>query len=283
MKRWHRRDILNRFEWLFRDNYVDESADELHDDARDLEKREERICKATSRCPASNPAVAGDRWNPGFGRDGKSGEYHWLAYGLSCVPPDEVQPFVLATQLSGANSWARKNLVFGTLGALPDDTRTNLLRGMGSSLSQEAFARLLELAPFRRSTWLLVDELEESARNTYWSNVRPTWMRVADEDLSEAVESLLKAKRPRAAFNCVHIAVKELRPSLLFRLMTEIATGGEEPTGQYQLEPYYIDRAFALLDKSGEFSTEQMAGLEFPIRCLGGEMGRERAAGYPSS
>ena len=39
------RDLLNRYEWLFRDSYVDESADELHDDARDYEKREERIAK----------------------------------------------------------------------------------------------------------------------------------------------------------------------------------------------------------------------------------------------
>ena len=200
------------------------------------------------------------------------------------LPSDEVQAFILSTQLSGANvnSLARRNLVFGALGALSDDSRTSLLRGINSSLSQEAFSKLLELAPFRRSTWLLVDELDASSRNSYWSDVKPGWLRVVDEDLNEAVERLLKAERPRAAFNCVHIAFKDLRPSLLFRLMTEIATGGEEQPGQYQLEPYYIDKAFALLDKSNELSTEQMAGLEFPyIDALAGKWGASEPRGIP--
>ena len=276
-------DVLNRFEWLFRDSYVDESADELHDDARDFEKREERIAKLRAE---ALKAILHSRGIDGIldlAEMGKAAHTIGWLMASRVLPPDEVQAFILTTQ-SGANvnSLARKNLVFGAFGALSDETRTNLLRGIKSSLSQEEFAKLLELAPFRRSTWLLVDELDESSRNTYWSNVRPTWLRAVDEELNETVERLLTAKRPRAAFNCVHIAVKDLRPSLLFRLMTEVATGHEEQPGQYQLEPYSIDRAFALLDKSGEFSTEQMARLEFPyIDALAGKWGASEPRGIP--
>jgi addiction module HigA family antidote len=277
-------DLLNRYEWLFRDSYVDESADEVHDDGRDFEKHEERIAKLRADALRSILQSRGIDGILNLAEMGKAAHtIGWLMVSR-VLPSDEVTAFVLATQLSGANinSWARKNLVFGALGALSDGSRTSLLRGVSSSLSQGEFAKLLELAPFRKSTWLLVDELDESSRHSYWSTVRPTWLRVVDEDLNEAVERLLKAKRPRAAFNCVHIAFKDLRPSLLFRLMTEIATGGEEQPGQYQLEPYYIDKAFAFLDKSSEFSTEQMAGLEFPyIDALAGKWGASEPRGIP--
>jgi addiction module HigA family antidote len=277
-------DILNRYEWLFRDSYVEESADELHEDVAGFEKREERI--ATLRTDALQ-SILQQRGIDGILDLAEMGKtphtIGWLMVSR-VLASNKVKAFVLATRMPGAsvNSWARKNLVFGALGALSDDAGTNLLRGISPSLSSGEFSALLELAPFRRSTWLLVDELDESSQRSYWSAVRPNWLRPVDEDLNEAVERLLKAKRPRAAFNCVHIALKELRPSLLFRLMTEIASGGEEERGQYQLEPYYIDKAFTLLDKSGEFSTEQMAGLEFPYTdALAGKWGANEPRGIP--
>ena len=36
----------------------------------------------------------------------------------------------------------------------------------------------------------------------------------------------------------------------------------KDKPGQYQLDRYYIDQAFALLDKSAEITLEQKAGLE---------------------
>jgi hypothetical protein len=65
--------------------------------------------------------------------------------------------------------------------------------------------------------------------------------------------------------------------------MTEIASGEEEPPGHYMLEPYYIDQAFALLDKSGEFSGDEMAVLEFPfIDALARKWGASEPRGVPN-
>jgi hypothetical protein len=38
-------DLLNKHEWLFREHWVDESADELHDDEADYKAREARVAK----------------------------------------------------------------------------------------------------------------------------------------------------------------------------------------------------------------------------------------------
>jgi hypothetical protein len=139
-----------------------------------------------------------------------------------------------------------------------------ILRQLQPSTSAEALTSLLEQAPFNRSTWALVDELDCATQATYWATVSPDWLRTADADQNEAVERLLKAKRPRAAFHAVHFCLKDIRPAVLYRLLSEIANGQMEPSGHYMLEPYYIDQAFALLDKSAEFSSEEMAQLEFP-------------------
>lgn len=276
-------DVINRHEWLFRDSYVDESADELQDDANDFQKREERI---TNLRVDALTSVLKER--------GFDGIFELADRGKACVQVgwlmvsrvlsrDQVADFVVATQKGepGANSWARKNLVFGALGALADEAPAVLQR-IRPSLTPEAFVRVLQLAPFRRSTWALVDELDDFTRETYWKGVRPDWLRTADGDLNEAVERLLSAKRPRAAFHCVHIGFKDLKPAILYQLMSDIASGTEEKSGEYQLEPYYIDQAFGLLDKSGAFSSEQMAVLEFPyIDALARKWGASEPRGVP--
>jgi addiction module HigA family antidote len=277
-------DILNRHEWLFRDNHVDESADEIQDDAHDYEKREERITILRTEALRSILKERGIGGVLDLAEKGKAGNIIGWLMASRVLSADAIARFILAAQNTGTNagSLARKNLVFGALSTLSDDVLSMVLHDVQKSLSSDAFPVLLEVAPFRKSTWQLVDQLDQPHQDSYWKAVRPNWLRTADEDLNEAVERLLKAKRPRAAFNCVHIALKNLRPSLLFRLMTEIATGGEEQSGHYQLEPYYIDQAFTLLDKSGEFSTEQMAGLEFPYTdALAGKWGASTPRGIP--
>ena len=274
-------DLLNRYEWLFRDHHVELSADELQADVEDYEERERRI---TDQRTEALRVILKERGFDGIlelAEKGNAGSIiGWLMVSR-VLESEQVVKFALAGENTGENplSSARKNLLRGALGALDDDL---ILRRLKAHLSSAAFARLLELAPFRRSTWAVLDELDEASRASYWSSVSPHWLRPADGDQNEAVERLLKAKRPRAAFHAAHFCLKDLRPAVLFQLVTEIANGGDEPSGHYMLEPYYIDQAFALLDKSGEFSGEQMAVLEFPyIDALARKWGASEPRGVP--
>jgi hypothetical protein len=77
------------------------------------------------------------------------------------------------------------------------------------------------------------------------------------------ITHLLEVNRPRAAFHVVQLKPEEVEPTVLLRLMTEVATNGTEPQGHYMLQSYEIARALKALDNSAAVSDQQMAQLEF--------------------
>jgi len=80
---------------------------------------------------------------------------------------------------------------------------------------------------------------------------------------------LLEARRPRAAFQAVHFALKEVETSHLKRLLHEIGTCDFEPAGTYQLDAYYISSALNILQEGSGVTPDEMARLEFQfIRAL---------------
>ena len=121
----------------------------------------------------------------------------------------------------------------------------------------------MPLAPFARSSWTLVDKLSESAREKYWAEIAPSWIVESHEENNEAVDRLLKADRPRAAFSCAQFHPEKLDIRVLFELLSHIARGGDEEPGHYQLEHYNIEQAFKLVSASSGFNLDQKAGLEF--------------------
>jgi hypothetical protein len=159
---------------------------------------------------------------------------------------------------------SRRNLIAGVLWSIGDDEkRTGILRTAAEQLSKEELVRLLLLAPFRRNTWKMVDELDEVGQEVYWNEVVPRWLPDSDAENAEAMERLLSAQRPRAAFSLGRISLQKIESSLLFRLLTEMALSGKDQPGDYQLEQYDIERAFVHLNRTTGLTLEQKAGLEF--------------------
>ncbi len=274
-------DILSKHEWLFRQQWIEESADELNDEEADYQKRAERIDQL--RTAAMREVVAG-RGVQGvleLAEMGNApGQIGWSI--TKALPEEQIAGFIVTAMPPGTDSWTRRNLVYGVLHAVKDDGRTKILGEVKQALAQRDFAEILKFAPFHSATWALADNLDEASQKIYWADVSPNWQHQSDADLNEGVERLLSAKRPRAAFAWVHFVLGKIRPALLFRLLSEIATSKDEPSGHYRLDGYHIAEAFKMLDASGEFSTDQMAGLEFPyIEALSRERGVHGARGIP--
>jgi addiction module HigA family antidote len=273
-------DLLNKHEWLFRQAHVEESADEIED--LDFNKREERIMQLRTDALTAIMAEHGIDGILRLAELGKSAsQIGWLISRL--LSSTELADFIRAALPGDTDSGTRKNLISGALHGVQDDvTRTTLLHALNQTLAHDVFAAILVLAPFRRSTWKLVDQLPAQSQAAYWAAVVPSW-HSDDAELNEAVTRLLEVKRPRAAFVSAHFKLEKLKPALLFRLMKEIATGNEEPSGHYQLDSHYIAEAFKLLDASSEFSSEQLAGLEFPyIDALARNYGARESRGIPN-
>jgi addiction module HigA family antidote len=277
-------NLLYKHEWLFREHWVEESADELHDEDMDFSKREERITKL--RIEALRQILEA-RGLPGIFELAEMGNaassIGWLMV-KELLPEKDLPGFLLAAlpPTSNSQSWAKSNLIIGALRALHDERKpVSPLKKTKRKLSEADFVRLLLLAPFRRSTWQMVEKLDEQHRQTYWNDVTPNWIHDADDENNEAVERLLAAQRPRAAFACVHFKLEAIEPELLFRLMSEMVKEGNDQPGHYQLEQYYIAEAFALIDKSPMLTLEQKASLEFAyIDAL--SWGRREGHGIPN-
>nr|WKF56699.1 hypothetical protein HUO10_001160 [Paraburkholderia busanensis] len=282
-------DLLNKHAWLFRGGWVEESADEIEDiDKIDFHKREEHVTRL--RTDALREIVA-QRGVAGILQLAERGMATWVIGGLlanDVLPGHELVELLrltLAPILAGKEELhAHKNLVIGAVRTLADDDkREAVLKSVAAGLAAEDMVQLFVLAPFRRSTWKLVDTLSEAAQTKYWSEVTPDWIHGADAENNEAVERLLKADRPRAAFSCIRFRPGELDAQVLFRLLSAMAQGGSDRPGEYTLEHYYVEEAFKHLNCSAALTLDEKAGLEFAyIEALARPWDRQGKYGIPN-
>jgi plasmid maintenance system antidote protein VapI len=272
-------DLLNKHGWLFKETWVDASADEIEEENVDHDQRQERITRL--RLEALREIIS-KRGAQGAIELAENGNAGWtIGWLLACDILSEGELLDLMLDALPAadkdEAWARKSLIRGALHSIQDkDKRTHLLAGARARLDDEAFVRLVLLAPFRRESWTLIDALGDAQRAHYWRHVPSDWIRDAPEESNEAVERLLAAKRPRAAFASIHYELEQIDTQLIYRLMSEMLGEGDDLPGQYQLDRYYIDKAFARIDADPLLSLDQKASLEFAyLDALSRPWGRE--------
>lgn len=262
-------DLLNKYSWLFRDTWVEESADEIEDvEEVDFQKRDERIQKM--RIDAMRE-IRVQRGFAGLVELAERGKASWPIGVLAAkdlFSEAELQEFLrlafTPVREGKDDIYPLKNLISGALCAIVDgDQRARVLKAVAADLPEDDMMSLLLLAPFGKSTWILVDGLGEAAQAKYWANVVPDWLHHSDAENNEGVERLLKAGRPRAAFSCIRFHPEKLDTQVLFRLLSEVAKGGVDRPGEYMLEHYSVEKAFRHLESSPVLTLDQKAVLEF--------------------
>ncbi|TAY24446.1 addiction module antidote protein, HigA family [Rhizobium ruizarguesonis] len=262
-------NVLNKHGWLFRESWVDESADEVHEiDKIDFEARNKRIEKLRVDAMREVQKECGLR---GLLELATRGNASWMVGGLAAsevLSETDLHQFVrLALQLlmeEHDSAHIYRALIAGALRTnLAEEKREQLLRSVGANLNEEGLVQLFILAPYRRSTWRLVDTLAETARRKYWQEVVPDWIHDSEEENNESVESLLRVSRPRAAFSCVRYSPERLDAQMLFRILSDAATGGDDKPNEYMLEEYSVGQAFKHIDASPNVPADQKAILEF--------------------
>ncbi len=257
-------DPVIRHAWLFANQWVQESADEFEDEDFDYSKRDERIDRLRREAMA-------EIWS-GRGFDGVreclsgSGAASTVGcYTATCLTGEkQCVDFIqrclsLGGELRSRSEWC----VQGFLSAVGDDVRTPVLRATAERLSAVDQTRLFVCAPYKQSTWRLLDEYREDVRCGYWKDVFPSWGRHTPAELTEMIDRLLEAKRPRAAFHAVHMDFTDIETSRLKRLLRDVATVNAEPAGHFRLDPYYISEALDSLQGRAGVTRDDMAQLEF--------------------
>lgn len=258
-------DLVNKHEWLFRQSWVEESADELDNDELDFREREERV--AQMRVAALKEIFTEQGMNGIFALAEQGNAQNQIGWHLirSVLGSDEKTKLIVEALQPGSNglSIERKNLISGALRAMTVKDRAVFFAKVRSLLSEGDMLRLLLLSPFNSGTWAIVDTLSEVGRQNYWQDVIPEWIFEPEAENNEAIERMLKVERPRAAFAAVHFKLAAISPTLLYRMLFGIAKGGKDKSGEYQLQEYDIETAFSLLDRNADVTLEEKAGLEF--------------------
>lgn len=262
-------NLADKHAWLFTNSWIEESADELEDiDNMDFEERDRRI--------RDQRVSALQEINEKKGISGLLDQaIHSGAPGIiGALSVDRVlntekllalvelayQKLLQAGSAARASEW----LIQGIFGAISDDEKREvILRSVIASVGSENAIRVLMLAPFGNTTWTLVGSHGEAAESQYWKEVTPGWLHESPVELAKAVDMLLTANRPRAAFALAKHSPEKLLIRTLVQLLTAMSQGGDDKPGEYLLEHYHVEKAFRCIDKSSELSLEQKAGLEF--------------------
>lgn len=254
-----------RHAWLFAEQWVQESADEIEAEDFDFQQREERIDKLRREATAEIWSQRGfdgiEELLAGSNAAGVIGQYL-----TSCVVVDGRRIEFIRHCLSLDEGLRKKAewCLSGFLLSVDDDSRVELLRSAAESLPAAERGRLFLCAPFRASSWRLLDEFGEQVRVDYWTGAFPSWgPRHTSAELNELIDRLLEARRPRAAFHAVHMQFKEIETSRLKQLLRDVATVDAEPEGHYRIDSYYISEALSSLDGRAGVTPDEMARFEF--------------------
>jgi hypothetical protein len=257
-------DPVIRHAWLFANQWVDESAEELEDENIDFSKREERIHKLRT-------SAMKEIWAR-CGFDGieallpMTGAPHIVGrYVAGCVSGAKESANVLRRCLAigGDRERLADSCLQGFLDALNPALRAEILPSVAGNGEAASMVRLYRCAPFGQETWRLLDQYDDDIKDRYWLEVYPYWGRQTDEELNELTDRLLDARRPRAAFHTVHMDWPRIETSRLKRLLLAVATVDDEPAGRFQFNEHDISAALQSLDGRAGVSSDELAHLEF--------------------
>lgn len=257
-------DPVIRHAWLFADQWVQESVDEVEDEDYDYRKREERIDRLRREAMAeiwSARKFDGVReLLSGSGATNTIGRYI-----ATCITGDQQRVDFIRRCLSLADDLGNKSelCVQDLLFYMGDDDRAPVLRAAAEGLSVPEQIRLFVCAPFQQPMWRLLDEYGEDVRGGYWKDVLPSWGRHTNAELTEIIDRLIEVKRPRAAFHAVHMDFKDIETSRLMRLLCDVVTVNAEPAGHFKLDCYYISEGLDSLQGRTGVTRDDMAQLEF--------------------
>jgi addiction module HigA family antidote len=257
-------DPVIRHGWLFAENWVQESADEIEEEEFDYRKRGERIDRLRREAMTEIWTEFGfegvKELLTGSGAAGTVG--HYVASCVTGVKP-RVDFIRRCLSLDGDLQKKTEGCLQGFLLAIEDDSRAEVLQTATERMSIEECNQLFICAPFQASTWRLLDGFGEDIRAGYWKGVFPSWGRHSPAELTEIVDRLLEARRPRAAFQSVHMDFEYIETSRLKRLLRDVATISAEPAGHFKFDRYSISEALDSLDGRAGVTRDEMAQLEF--------------------
>ncbi len=256
-------DVIIRHQWLFGRRWIEPSSEDVEDENSSYSDREEIIREQRIVAITAIWDTHGQEGVISFLSEGAGGDV--VGNVLAHVIPHGARAGFLKRCLDVSGELATRvdACLQGFLWALTGDERTPLLQALIESGDLPRTVRLLQCAPFRGATWQLVERAGRKAEDAYWRNVTPQWAQHTELELTELIDRLLQAKRPRDACWVARRDWTLVETSRLRRLLYDVATQRREPSEQYRLDAFDIQEALTSLNERAGVNREDMAALEF--------------------
>jgi len=257
--------LLMEYAWLFNKTWVEHSADEKWSGESGFKGHDERMNRMRIEALQEITAEHGIDGIFRLAEMGQAARVIGFLLPQIFTREDEqlsmFQSLINFRPVPDSAPW--RSLVSGFLDNIPENHFSRIIAEITIKRQTADIISLLLLAPFQRRTWHFVDTFGDDIKAAYWKDVLPAWGPYSAEDMCLAVDLLMKAGRPLAAFRFAEHRQEELPPKLLFRIMKAIPTAKSEKLDSYAIQSYHITQSFKLLHQSGEISADEMALLEF--------------------
>lgn len=278
-------DIVQKHLWMFRHHWIAETAEELEEDA-DFRQREERNAQKRAQALREIFDVKGATGVFEVAEQGNSEHAAGRILGHDVLDDEEIPGFLSQAVTRHLSDGTIKLRLFlkdflCAIYAIHDPLRRNaLLLQAKDQLTNEQFFELLLLAPFEPETWALVAE-HSSAEDEYWNRVDPERLSKYIDAVPQAVQKLMEANRPIAAFNVVRLDPKLISPRQLFDVLLQMhdKLDSRPPNRSLDLD---IQQAFEVLNTTADLSVDEMAELEFCYITVLKDDGDEKAGRVPN-
>lgn len=255
-------DPVERHRWLFAEQWVSESGDEIFQEDFDYQKHENRIeelrCAAMTELLAEGGLDALGRLLVSVNAWGTVGRYL-----CENTPVDERLTLIasIVSRIDGSDDRHWIGCLQGVLQTLGETERNTVLRTLVPTLDDGATLILLKYAPFEGRTWDILTDLRPDLQVAYWREVAPYGFRQSESELSMCINRLLDVDRPISAFNAMAFEFKRLDGAVLARLVRAIA----QPTAEkdVQINAGRISDALDALEASGTASVAELAQFEY--------------------
>lgn len=267
------KDVILRHFWLFAQNWVQESADELADEDFDFNKRDERIARLRAEALKEIWAEVGYQGIVRLCQDSDAAGIIGWHLATSVFDDDQVEAFVrlVAQDEGSANASKMRWCLSGVLHKITPDLLARILfeavqdHERGEFYTDDRLIYLVRAAPFHGLSWDLVDTFSNPLKLRYWKEISPNKLisNTSAEDLNRVVDEFLQAERPLAAFFTVEMNFQHIRSERLIRLLVECGTVGTETQGHYMMAQHDISDAFDELSKRADVAKDELARLEF--------------------
>lgn len=271
--------LIYRHLWLFKQDWIEPSAEELDEEEFDYEGRQAWI--------KGKRETAFDEIYSKHGVKGLLDLAHIVEARSQIgrliaeylANKEDISKIVLDVIGAGTElDDFQKDLLFGLIRSQEQKAATTLLNRLRKALSDSLFDQVLLLSRFDHSTWQIVETLPTDRAKAYWASVSPRLFHDQASEVNYVVQKLLDHGRPIAAFHAVQHQLEQVSASLISKILEEAVSSSEHGAQSHRMEQYYVEAAFRRLEDSDEFSDDHIANLEY--RFLGHLVQSERGIPY---